>query len=132
MISKTCSMCEEDLPLDAFHKAPHSKLGVHTYCKPCRSEYRKKNYDPLAVKRHGLKAKYGITLEQYDEMFEAQGGTCLICGNEGGERDLAVDHSHETGEVRGLLCLNCNAGIGNLRDDIELLKKAIKYLERNN
>lgn len=132
MVSKTCSMCREDLPLDSFHKAPKSALGVHTYCKPCRSEYRRKKYDPVAVKRHGLKTKYGLTLEDYEEMLEAQGGGCLICGSKGGERGLAVDHSHETGKVRGLLCLNCNAGIGNLRDDVELLKKAIKYLERNN
>jgi hypothetical protein len=82
-----------------------------------------------------LKTKFGITLEQYQEMFDAQGGVCAICGkpetsksNTGDDKLLAVDHDHKTGEIRGLLCNKCNAGIGHFDDSDNLLEKAIKYL----
>jgi hypothetical protein len=75
-----------------------------------------------------------MTLAEYKEMYDAQGGVCLICkGKQSGRgaknNTLSVDHNHKTGKVRGLLCTNCNTGIGNLRDSVDLLKKAIQYLE---
>ena len=79
-----------------------------------------------------LKTNYGITLEDYNIMLFQQDGCCAICETHHTElkRKLAVDHNHITGEVRGLLCVNCNLAIGNLKDDITLLKKAIKYLKK--
>lgn len=79
---------------------------------------------------------YGITQEQHDALFEQQGGKCWICeepetmpdGRSGKTRALAVDHCHETGAVRGLLCGRCNRGIGLLKDSPDLLGKAIQYL----
>ena len=71
---------------------------------------------------------YGLTLGAYQEMFTRQGGRCAICGAPPGKRALAVDHNHETGEVRALLCARCNVGIGGFRDDPELLAAAIVYL----
>ena len=69
-------------------------------------------------------------------MLEEQGGTCMICNKAGDIRKkdsrpiaLAVDHNHETGKIRGLLCLNCNSGIGKLGDSTDILRKAIEYLE---
>ena len=75
--------------------------------------------------------KHGMSIEDYDTLLEKQNGVCAICmepetGVEG--QRLAVDHDHETGRVRGLLCRKCNLGIGNLDDDPSLLWKALEYL----
>lgn len=73
---------------------------------------------------------FGITLKQYDEMLDAQGSRCAICGKtpEDNGRRLAVDHDHNTGEIRGLLCVSCNMGLGKFGDDPTLIAKAIAYL----
>jgi hypothetical protein len=73
---------------------------------------------------------YGLTAEQYDELFQAQGGCCAICRHQftGEDRDTNVDHCHATGRVRGLLCLPCNTGIGLFKDDITLLQRALEYV----
>jgi len=91
-------------------------------------DWRQRN--PEGAKSIYLKYKYGITLDQYNEMFLAQNGVCAICGNSEtyNKRSLAVDHDHITGVVRGLLCLDCNAGIGHLKDNPEYLQNAITYL----
>lgn len=77
-----------------------------------------------------MKKLYGITMEQYDSMYAAQRGCCAICLTHQSEtgRALHVDHDHETGAIRGLLCNGCNTGIGNLREDIQVLTAAIEYL----
>jgi len=81
-----------------------------------------------------LKAAYKMTLEQYDEMFEAQNGVCAICGRpetatlNGIAKRLAVDHNHETGEIRGLLCHKCNGTLGYVDESIDILLSIIIYL----
>lgn len=75
-----------------------------------------------------LKRKYNISQDDYDKLHEAQGGRCAICGK---KKRLVVDHDHDTGEVRGLLCGNCNTGIGMLGDTPGDLKNALEYLEKN-
>jgi hypothetical protein len=80
---------------------------------------------PEKRKDQRLKKMFGISLEQYNEMLAAQGNLCVICGS---ETKLVVDHCHTTGKVRGLLCQLCNSVIGMAREDIGVLKKAIKYL----
>lgn len=79
-----------------------------------------------------MKAKYGITLDDYEAMLETQDGHCAICPattpGRANRRYLYVDHDHETGAVRGLLCGNCNDGLGRFIDDIDLLTSAIMYL----
>ena len=78
--------------------------------------------------------RYGITQEQYDELLEYQGGVCAICYQpetlqiKGKIVNLSIDHCHDTGTVRGLLCRSCNVGLGNFRDNPENLKSAIVYL----
>lgn len=75
--------------------------------------------------------KYGLTPQSYAEMLETQEGVCCICSKECSTgRKLAVDHNHETGEVRGLLCANCNNGLGRFKDDVGLLKMASEYLTK--
>lgn len=100
-------------------------------CRECHNEVTKKwnraNRDKC--KDMALIRKFGITLKQYHEMSEAQGGVCAICRKANSDgRLFAVDHDHKTQEVRGLLCGNCNRGIGNLHDSIEVLQAAISYL----
>ena len=81
-------------------------------------------------RRYHLKRRYGLTVEQYDEMLAAQGGVCAICGRP--PRDdisLHVDHDHETGRVRGLTCFRCNNALGDFNDDPRLLERAAAYLD---
>jgi len=77
-----------------------------------------------------LKTDYGLTIEQYEELLQYQNGICKICGkvNPNGLR-LCVDHNHITGEIRGLLCINCNKGLGHFMDNIALLEEAKRYVE---
>jgi Recombination endonuclease VII len=77
-----------------------------------------------------LQRKYGITLEQYEQMRLDQDNKCAICSNEF-TKSPHTDHDHETGEVRSLLCGTCNKGLGQFKDDPELLRKAAVYIERN-
>lgn len=79
-----------------------------------------------------LKLKvYGLTVQAFDKMLEDQNNKCAVCGNlftDKGNRYACVDHCHDTGKVRGLLCVKCNSGIGLLGDSIKMLEKAIQYL----
>jgi hypothetical protein len=77
-----------------------------------------------------LKSVYGISLDSFNELLEIQNGKCAICRQpESKKQRLSVDHDHNTGEVRGLLCFACNAGIGFLQDSSKVLQKAAKYLK---
>ena len=75
-----------------------------------------------------------MTLEEHQKLFEKQQGRCAICNKHQSElnKEISIDHSHKTGKVRGLLCNNCNSGIGYFNDNKELLIKAISYLELTN
>jgi hypothetical protein len=92
-------------------------------------EWRKQN--PTRSKGYDQKKKFGIGIAEYDAMFSEQNGGCAICGK---PRDkhfrLAVDHDHATGEIRGLLCADCNRGLGLFADNPERLRKAADYLTR--
>lgn len=74
--------------------------------------------------------KYGISLEQYDELLKAQQGVCAICATSCDTgMNLAVDHCHDTNKIRGLLCKNCNTAIGLLKEDLETMTKALEYVK---
>lgn len=77
-----------------------------------------------------LKREFGITIDEYNALFEKQSGRCAICGRHQSElkRRLAVDHNHIDGKVRALLCTYCNTGLGSFFEDIELIEKAKEYL----
>ena len=104
------------------------------------SEYARRKWqtDPDHREKHRVRNRrsqrkmvfkriYGISLEDYDVMFERQGGACAICKRTG--LTLCVDHCHLTGEVRGLLCIRCNSAIGFCSDDPTLLQAAAAYLQ---
>lgn len=86
--------------------------------------------NPLKVKAHDLKKRYGISITDYNRLLESQGGVCAICKTVGGKKGLGVDHCHETGGIRGLLCSKCNTAIGLFNDSKNLLSSASDYLTR--
>lgn len=89
-------------------------------------EWHKANKDK--VKDYYYKKLYGISISDFDSIYEKQNGGCAICREKKNKKDLCVDHNHESGEVRGLLCGKCNFGLGQFQDNISILKKAILYL----
>jgi len=139
--SKKCSDCGEKKSLVDFHCDNSRKDGHHPYCKVCvRARNKKFQQSPagkVSMKKRDIKYLYGITLDDYDQMFADQKGKCAICGKaeirklNGSVVRLSVDHDHKTGKVRELLCNHCNAMLGFVNDDTELLKKVIYYLEKN-
>lgn len=95
-----------------------------------RAEYRNSQKCRDQQKNSKLLKAYGITLEQYNNFSAAYDNVCHICSKPcPAKRKLAVDHNHKTGLIRGLLCINCNKGLGNFKDDLDLLLKAIEYLK---
>jgi len=97
--------------------------------------YRSKT--PLIQKSRALRDSFNLSLDQYSEMLKAQNGVCAICNQpethmrNGKLKALAVDHDHKSGAIRGLLCSDCNTGIGKLKDDHKVLQSAIQYLEKS-
>ena len=78
--------------------------------------------------RSGLKKHYGVTPEWYSAQLSSQKGVCALCGNQPGEKRLAVDHSHVTNQVRGLLCTHCNTGLHKMEENLGWIRKAEAYL----
>lgn len=103
-------------------------VGQWSYCKECSRKHPRKSVRPETRLKHNLK-QYGLSPEEWRNLFSAQFGLCAICKNpESGVRRLSVDHDHATRKVRGLLCSNCNFGIGYLKESEETLTSAIAYL----
>lgn len=156
---KVCATCKQSLRLNQFGKDKHNKDGLNYSCKECRrisekqrialvgakdyykrrnhktKSYRKKRYsdDPDSVRDYNYRKKFGKTLSEYRKLFDDQRGVCAICSVPWivGDKIFAWDHDHTTNKVRGILCERCNRALGLLRDDVEVLKNAIKYLERH-
>lgn len=111
------------------------KVGFVAYNKDTYSpEIRRKSYlkhkekYKKAMREYSLKRKFSLSVEDYNSMLKEQDGVCAICKSTC-TRSLAVDHCHTTGKIRGLLCNNCNRGIGHLKDSILLLESSIRYLK---
>jgi hypothetical protein len=122
---KQCKKCLSILDRVNFFLDKRNLDGLESRCKSCCvKRARKKDIE-----------KYGITEEQYSNMYNNQNGCCAICNSNvtGIDRtkNFSIDHCHETGNVRGLLCNWCNQGLGMFRDSSELLEKAIKYIKKN-
>lgn len=128
---KTCTTCLKVLPFEQFSRAIRGAGGRRAKCKQCHKDYgiRFGLLDPRSKHRKKIKYLYGLTLEQYDAMLVAQNGQCAICSKHMDKPH--VDHCHATGDVRELLCRNCNHGIGNFKDNTEHLSRAIEYLARH-
>jgi hypothetical protein len=101
------------------------------FCKSCHKKRSKiwnaKNVEKrraMARKSH-LKTKFALTLEEQDQLLKSQNRSCAICST---ENNLCIDHCHKTGKIRKILCRKCNSGLGMFNDDIELIEKALKYM----
>lgn len=150
--SKNCNRCRRLLPAGSFNKNRRFLDGLQSYCRECHKAhnadlYQRNKTNPAWVakdrernrqqfKKNGraaaLRKLYGITVRQYEAAYEAVAGLCEICGQKCVTgKTLAVDHDHETGAVRGLLCRKCNSGLGLFNDSTELLKAAAEYLTRS-
>ena len=140
---KQCTKCLDDKNNYEFRIRGN---GYNSWCKQCQNEDSKKRYKPkpkkikiiksveeikLAAKKRMLKYRYGITYDEYIKMYN---GKCDMCKKDfelGGYKGLFVDHNHDTNEVRGLLCRNCNTAIGLIYESKHIIQEAIKYLKIN-
>jgi hypothetical protein len=133
---KKCTHCNKVKPLSEFFNCKNTRDLKSTDCKKCSvkssNKHRKDNFEQY--RNTYVKRVFNITLEEYNKMFEDQDGCCAICGihQKDLKRTLFVDHNHETGKIRGLLCGTCNMAIGFLKDDTGVLQNAIDYLNKNN
>jgi hypothetical protein len=124
---KRCSKCGEVKLLKEFHKNKLTKDGRRSNCKQCVYSDKKRQ-------ESHLKRNYNITLDIYNQRLKEQNYRCALCSTDvpgGNGNRFHVDHNHQTGEIRGLLCACCNSGLGKLKDSPKLLKRAIQYLEDN-
>lgn len=145
---KRCNRCEKEKPKSDFFINKKRSDGLQTYCKPCHLEYGRQRYaNPDAYKRRQmnreiykdrrkessrkwyLKSNYGITEEKYLDLFATGFGKCWIC-KKSTDYSLNVDHSHITGNIRGLLCGKCNRGLGLFNDSKNIIISAAEYLEK--
>jgi protein-arginine kinase activator protein McsA len=134
---KQCSKCNTVRDYFEFYKDSQSKDGYAYSCKPCRKEYeiqysKTDKYKEKIRRIRWKEAGIDITFEQYQEMLKEQNSCCAVCGTNVNQfnKGMCVDHNHTTGKVRGLLCTDCNRGIGSLKDNKELLQKALDYLNK--
>jgi len=124
---KKCSKCGEMKSLSEYHR-DHRKNSKKTHvsrCKVCAGKY---------FRNHDLKRNYNITLEDFNRMFAEQEGCCAICHTHQSEckGKLNVDHNHETGQVRALLCGKCNRALGLLQENKRTIKNMLDYVEHYN
>lgn len=131
---RVCTKCKIEKQESEFHKRSRGKNGLNPECKSCRKIYADTRNSTIEMKKHhrkvALKRRYGITSDEYDNKLKAQAYACAICGTDkpGGIGRFHIDHSHETGNVRGLLCNKCNLFLGIIENEVFLLK-TLKYLE---
>ncbi|QIG70616.1 putative recombination endonuclease VII protein [Rhizobium phage RHph_I1_18] len=113
-------------------QARHMETDKFLETKRVRNQRRYKE-DSAKFRNWDLRSKYGITLDQYNEMFEKQNGCCYICNKHDDEQyyRLSVDHNHDTGKVRKLLCSACNKSLGLLKEDVSTLERMINYINEH-
>ena len=130
---KICRKCGDEKSLSDFDKHPKMKDGHLNHCKKCQhklsKKYRQTEKGKMVVTRHNLKRGYGMTIEQYNQMLADQNGVCFLCGKPELHRRLCVDHNHETGEIRKLLCTKCNWNGGYIENNVDLGKQILKYIK---
>ena len=130
---KKCNTCEIEKP-DVDFYAQRRNGRLFNMCKKCviaRSAAYQKLRDPVLLRDSYLRHTYDISFGDYEAMLEQQNGVCAICLKEDprGIR-LSVDHDHSSGKVRGLLCTKCNHMVGKSKEKLDMLKRAVEYLER--
>lgn len=130
---KHCTKCNMVLHRASFSRHKGTSDGLQGRCTACRKACEIARREAKGVYQYDVTRKYGITAVEYAELLFIQGGVCAICKfpPSGKMKVLCVDHDHNTGAVRGLLCNGCNVGLGRFKDSISLLSEAVDYLVRN-
>lgn len=137
-MNKICSSCKETKALGDFPPNKATVDGLNRKCRLCYNAYMRDWYSKNTEKHkermrksrnvpRDRAKKYGLTVEQVDAMLEEHNGLCHSCLS---KPAAVIDHCHETNAVRGMLCQECNLGIGLLGDDLESVQKAVEYLSR--
>jgi hypothetical protein len=136
---RKCSQCANFKQLGCYSMAAQCKNGIRKTCKTCSNKTKATSVakrsarNPHQRETLRLRYKYGMTFQEYQTMFDLQNGVCAICKEpettQG--KNLSVDHCHATGKIRGLLCHRCNAGIGMLKDNVDIMLSSIAYLKRS-
>jgi nitrate/TMAO reductase-like tetraheme cytochrome c subunit len=126
-MKQRCISCNKIKDIQEFNleKTKAGNEYYRTKCKKCRNLYR------VASKRQ---REHGMSLEEYNDLLNEQKYLCAICGTDLTQldtREVHLDHNHETGKIRGILCGHCNLGIGHFSDDISRLQSAIDYLQEH-
>lgn len=128
-MGKNCAKCGEWKPLDGFHKQPSGPQGRHSYCKECANALqrgvRKRNFSPEQKYINNLWTRYRLRPADYEVLLQSQNGLCAICGTPPSRP--VVDHCHETGRVRGILCHPCNIALP-FAEKRDWLDRAHRYL----
>lgn len=124
----TCSKCKLDKLPDFFSKNKKQKTGYNYACKTCMKEQ---------TRRYNLPSKYGITVEEYTDKIKQQDYKCACCGvkfelDDEAKKMPCVDHNHNTGEVRDILCHRCNLAAGNVLDSSFMAEQLVAYLKKWN
>lgn len=134
---KTCTKCNKRKPITDFHKVNRVKSGYGARCRPCINKLHNAWLTPEYAREQNLKRAFGITSDDYNKILLEQHDTCAICNQpettvwKGKVQALSVDHNHDTGKIRGLLCNSCNRALGKFRDNRAILQSAVKYLEKH-
>lgn len=115
----------------AFCKHGHEMTEANTYRQPNTNRGACRECTSIRSKAWAYLNKYGLTSETFDQMVIRQNNVCVICNQKEKRRRLSVDHDHDTGKIRDLLCGRCNKSIGLFEEDPELLRKAAEYLEKH-
>ena len=155
-MTKICTKCRLPKSLDDFAGHPHAADGKQSWCRTCFGEWHKgyeheRRHNPetrplvlardkrgnqkrtrLDHRRNNLRRKHGLSLEEWERIFETQGRRCAACGSEGprSKKGWATDHSHLTGKVRGILCQPCNMVLGLVTESVSTLRGLIAYLDK--
>ena len=127
---KQCSSCKQHLPINEFSPDKGKKSGLSSQCKTCRRLRYSTRYNKT-YRDTRLKTLYNLNFGDYEIMFANQNGKCKICSSSDtgrGDKWLVVDHCHQSGKIRGLLCNTCNRALGLFKDNIQTLEKALSYL----
>ena len=119
---RVCSQCQKSLPLSKFNRNCKSKDGYLRACRKCSKPSKKQIFYTH------IKHAYGLSAKQWERLLIKQQGRCYICKDAPESRDLVVDHCHNTGRIRRLLCRQCNIAAGAVRDDPEIATALAKYL----
>ena len=135
---KWCPRCEQMLPHEAFNQQINKAKGLQTYCRKCQVAYGRANparrgkTSKITNLTNRLKSRYDMTLEDFDMLVEKQDGSCAICGtaDTGRYGRFSVDHNHETGQIRDLLCVLCNSWLSHI-ENREWLLLATAYLKKH-